>query len=273
MIVVTTETIPGQEIVKILGLVRGNTIRARHLGRDIMAGLKSMVGGEIKSYTDLLDELDPSRQTGRLIDVGCGRGWFLIEAAKRGWEVTGTEYSDKAVELCEAAGINMFKGPLRVEEHEPGSFDVVTSFEVMEHINNLHEEVAKFETLLRPGGLFYCTTPNFNSANRYYQKDKFDIIGYPEHLCYFTRRTLNRLLGSHGLRKVRLRTTGISFTRIQTSKGNKSQRLGAKEAPDEKVRKLMDSGFLMRTAKVIANHMLSLTGLGMTLKGYYRKPQ
>ena len=54
MIIVTTETIPGHRIVKVLGLVRGNTIRARHLGRDIMAGLKSMVGGEIKSYTELL---------------------------------------------------------------------------------------------------------------------------------------------------------------------------------------------------------------------------
>lgn len=54
MLIVTTEIIPGHRIVQILGLVRGNTIRARHLGRDIMAGLKSMVGGEIKSYTDLL---------------------------------------------------------------------------------------------------------------------------------------------------------------------------------------------------------------------------
>lgn len=54
MIVVTTETVPGYRVVEVLGLVRGNTIRARHLGRDIMAGLKSMVGGEIKSYTELL---------------------------------------------------------------------------------------------------------------------------------------------------------------------------------------------------------------------------
>lgn len=54
MIVVTTETVPGYRIEEVLGLARGNTIRARHLGRDIMAGLKSMVGGEIKSYTELL---------------------------------------------------------------------------------------------------------------------------------------------------------------------------------------------------------------------------
>ena len=50
----TTSEIPGKKVVKILGVVRGNTIRARHIGRDIMAGFKNIVGGEIKSYTDML---------------------------------------------------------------------------------------------------------------------------------------------------------------------------------------------------------------------------
>ena len=56
MIVVTTETVPGKKIVKTLGLVRGNTTRARHIGRDIMAGLKNIVGGEITEYTKLMAE-------------------------------------------------------------------------------------------------------------------------------------------------------------------------------------------------------------------------
>ena len=56
MIVVTTETIQGKQIVKTLGMVRGNTIRARHIGRDIMAGLRSIVGGEITDYTKMLAE-------------------------------------------------------------------------------------------------------------------------------------------------------------------------------------------------------------------------
>ena len=56
MLVINTESIPGKEIVKILGLVQGNTIRAKHAGRDIMAGLKNLVGGELKAYTELLTE-------------------------------------------------------------------------------------------------------------------------------------------------------------------------------------------------------------------------
>ncbi|HNY78613.1 MAG: YbjQ family protein [Sedimentisphaerales bacterium] len=56
MLLSTTDTIEGKTITKHLGLVRGNTIRARHLGKDILAGLRNLVGGEIAEYTKLLGE-------------------------------------------------------------------------------------------------------------------------------------------------------------------------------------------------------------------------
>jgi len=56
LIVVTSPTIPGKKIVRTLGLVRGNTIRARHVGKDIMAGLRNIVGGEVTEYAKLLAE-------------------------------------------------------------------------------------------------------------------------------------------------------------------------------------------------------------------------
>ncbi len=56
MIITTTFDVPGKKAGKILGLVKGNTIRARHIGRDVMAGLKNIIGGEIKSYTQLLNK-------------------------------------------------------------------------------------------------------------------------------------------------------------------------------------------------------------------------
>jgi uncharacterized protein YbjQ (UPF0145 family) len=56
MVVVNTETIPGHAIREVKGLVQGNTIRAKHVGRDIVAGLKNIVGGELKGYTELLTE-------------------------------------------------------------------------------------------------------------------------------------------------------------------------------------------------------------------------
>ena len=57
------ESVPGQQITQHLGLVQGNTVRAKHVGRDIMAGLKNIVGGELKGYTELLtDARDESTQ-------------------------------------------------------------------------------------------------------------------------------------------------------------------------------------------------------------------
>lgn len=67
MIVVNTETIPGHRIVELKGLAQGNTIRAKHLGRDIGAGLKNLVGGELRAYTELMTEAR-RQATERMID-------------------------------------------------------------------------------------------------------------------------------------------------------------------------------------------------------------
>ncbi|MBI2873027.1 MAG: YbjQ family protein [Chloroflexi bacterium] len=54
MIIVTTDEIPGRRVTKVLGLVRGNSVRARHIGRDIVAALRNIVGGEVKEYAELM---------------------------------------------------------------------------------------------------------------------------------------------------------------------------------------------------------------------------
>ena len=71
MIYSTTETIPGREIRESVGVVTGNVVQAKHIGRDIMAGLKSIVGGEIRGYTEMLNEAR---------DIAIGR---LVESAKQ----------------------------------------------------------------------------------------------------------------------------------------------------------------------------------------------
>ena len=67
MIVVTTEQIEGKKVTETLGLVKGSTIRARHVGRDIMAGLRNVVGGEVKDYTVMLAQAR-EESLGRMID-------------------------------------------------------------------------------------------------------------------------------------------------------------------------------------------------------------
>lgn len=73
MILTTTEDIAHKKIVKTLGLVRGNTIRARHLGRDIAAGLRNLIGGEIREYTKLIAE-SREQSIDRMIDEAKSMG-------------------------------------------------------------------------------------------------------------------------------------------------------------------------------------------------------
>ena len=73
VIVTTTNEIPGAKVVKILGVVKGNTVRARNIGRDIGAGFKNMVGGEIKTYTDMTTNARDeafNRMVNQAIDLG-----------------------------------------------------------------------------------------------------------------------------------------------------------------------------------------------------------
>ena len=67
MILVTTDEVPGHRVTRVLGLVQGNTVRAKHLGRDIAAGLKNIVGGELRGYTELLVE-SRNQAIGRMLE-------------------------------------------------------------------------------------------------------------------------------------------------------------------------------------------------------------
>ncbi len=225
----------------------------------------------VQSYHDLLDQMEEFRKNNTIIDVGCGKGWFLIEARKRGWEVYGTEFSDEAVKICTAQGINMRKGDLDSSAFGNVKFDVVFSSEVIEHVNNPTIQFQEMYAILRKGGLLYLTTPNWNCYLRYKFKANYNIIEYPEHLGYFTKSTMNFGLTKAGFKKWKLLTTGISLSRASFSGGDK---ISAEViiAKDEKLRALMVENRFMKWIKIVANYFLSLTGLGITLKAFYIKP-
>ncbi len=81
MILVTTMEVPGRRIVHCLGLVRGNTVRARHLGRDLQAVLRNIVGGEVLEYTKLLAE-SREQAIDRMVDEARARGADAIVALR-----------------------------------------------------------------------------------------------------------------------------------------------------------------------------------------------
>ena len=225
----------------------------------------------IKRYHEILDSFEPYRKNNKLIDVGCGIGYFLEAAKERGWEVYGTEFTEKAIQICSQKGIKMKKGILDPKNYMPEEFDIITSFEVIEHINNPIHELNSFHKLLRKGGLVYVTTPNFNSLLRYRLKSSYNNICYPEHLSYYTPKTLKKVFTSLGFMTIKIESTGISISRLKKSKGLVSEKAISPNSDDEKIRNQIENKKYLQHLKKIMNSILTITGKGDALKGWFIK--
>ena len=220
----------------------------------------------LKRCNQLLDHFEAFRKTNKIIDVGAGDGWFLHEAMKRGWEAYGTEFEDRAVENCRSKGIRMQKGVLDPIHYTPGEFDIVTSFEVVEHISNPREEFAYFNRILRPGGLVYVTTPNFNSVSRDLLKSNWDVVHYPEHLTYYTPSTLTNAFARSGFSRRWITTAGLSYSRYRHSAGKEGGGLN-----DEKIRAMTEHNIVGMLVKRAVNGVLHVSRKGDGIKAEFVK--
>ena len=165
----------------------------------------------------------------------------------------------------------MAQGILDPKNYAPDFFDVIVSIEVIEHINNPKEEIQNFGTILRHGGVVYLTTPNFNSISRIILKEKWNVLGYPEHLCYYTPGTITRLFNDHHFKKLSMETTGISVTRMKSSLSGSHETGIASTSTDEKLRRTLESNFILRAMKSLANSTLTFTRRGDNLKATFVK--
>lgn len=81
MIIVTTDFVPGKEVKELKGFVRGSTIQSKHIGKDILAGLRTIVGGEISEYTEMMDEAR-QKAIGRMVDDAKAKGANAVIAMR-----------------------------------------------------------------------------------------------------------------------------------------------------------------------------------------------
>jgi len=230
----------------------------------------------LERYDELLGSFEPHRQTNQIADLGCGNGHFLACAARRGWVVTGTEFADDALEICRSKGITTRRASSEPDPDEAGRFDVVTAFEVVEHLCDPIGELGAAALLLRAGGILYITTPNFDAIGRRLLRDRWRVIQYPEHLGYFTGRTLDQALRRSGLHQLSLRSTGVSVDDLRRglTVGRFSTALGPRQPPevnDESIRQGIQRRRSLQTGSRLVNSALTRSNLGDTLKATYQR--
>jgi 2-polyprenyl-3-methyl-5-hydroxy-6-metoxy-1,4-benzoquinol methylase len=221
-------------------------------------------------YRELLDSFEPYRRTNRILDFGCGLGYFLEEAEARGWEAHGCEFSSRALDGTAEKGLKVVRAPVGPGTFDRDAFDVVTAFEVVEHLREPALEAGTITEALRPGGLFYCTTPNFGALARRVVGERWVIIEYPEHLFYFTGASLRRWLERFDLHAVSIIATGFSPSTLRRSVAPAdapSKRAGP--GGDENLRLAVEQSRALQLMKSTVNRTLSLLMLGETLKGRF----
>lgn len=147
-----------------------------------------------------------NKTKGSLLDVGCGKGFFLKIAKDNGWEVHGIDISDYAREFAKKQfNLNVSLGDLENIEFSEKKFDVITLWDTLEHLRRPYEVLEKIKKLLKKEGRLFIKTPNINSI--FYKLYRRYWLGFnPFHLYYFSPKTLREILQQSGFRIVKLET-------------------------------------------------------------------
>jgi len=172
-----------------------------------------------QSLLRAIARLGPYSARRKLLDFGCGGGYFLAQARNAGWSVTGFDAGRAALESCRS---QQFAVTCELGELEPASFDVIVLNHVLEHIEDPGGLLASLRTLLAPQGKLFIEVPNVRSARARLslplltRRFGFDerYRAFPIHLWYFSPVTLRRLVGNAGYSSISWTTRGIGLEEL-----------------------------------------------------------
>jgi 2-polyprenyl-3-methyl-5-hydroxy-6-metoxy-1,4-benzoquinol methylase len=153
----------------------------------------------------------------RALDVGCATGIFLEVASRAGWDVEGIDISSYAVGKAREKGMKARVGELSAAHYPDGSFDVVTLWDIIEHVMEPSTVLAECERILAPGGLLVVSTPDAGSPPaRILRGNWLGFRSIDEHLYFFSRKSLAVMLGAAKFDVLRSGSVGkyISLSRI-----------------------------------------------------------
>jgi 2-polyprenyl-3-methyl-5-hydroxy-6-metoxy-1,4-benzoquinol methylase len=161
---------------------------------------------------------------GRLLDVGCGYGPFLSAAEQAGYSPFGIDISKEAAAYTgEELGFKVAAASL--EEFLPGAlgvqeFDVITLWFVIEHLKEPAEALRKINTMLRTGGVFAFSTPNYNGITRILSMNRFLGANPVDHYAVWTPQTARKLLKKYGFKVKYVRTPVVHQQRFFRNQDN-----------------------------------------------------
>lgn len=222
---------------------------------------------------EIIAGFEPYRETGRLLDVGFGSGTILDEAKNQNWDSYGTEVSRPAYEQAVRSGHRVYHGSLRDAAFEDGFFDVITASEIIEHLPDPYEELLEIARILRPGGLFWATTPSARSLSFRLMKQSWSIVSPPEHTQLYSKAGAELILRKAGFTSIRVVTSALNPAEIVNhyrTKGTASStfnRVGTGYELNEK----LTSSPLRKKIKSGLNAVLNLFQLGDSLRIFAQK--
>ncbi len=164
-------------------------------------------------YCGLLDFLEGFKKNLSLLDVGCGPGLFVKAAEERGWAAQGVDISSSAVEFGKKnLGVHLFCGSLEEMHFEEDRFDVILFQDVVEHLFDPLTVLGEVYRVLRRGGVVFISTPNLRSFMGRLLGKEWAVLNPAEHLYYFTRGTLMKMLSQIGYSRTLSLDLSLSFT-------------------------------------------------------------
>ena len=182
-----------------------------------------------KGFQHSLKMLEDLGAQGSLLDIGCGRGKFLDLARSRGWQVAGIEPGEEhTLYTKEKLKIEVTKTSLEAAQFPAERFNVITLWDVIEHVADPKDVLKKVRSWLRPGGLILLATPNHQSLLNFLARRVYVLSGgrikkplayffVPEHVLYFTPVSLRQLVKECGFVPVREMQTGTDIDRYSVT--------------------------------------------------------
>ncbi|MCF8266954.1 MAG: class I SAM-dependent methyltransferase [Ignavibacteriales bacterium] len=144
------------------------------------------------------EKLGKSTEKPSLLDIGCGMGLFVYKANKAGFNASGLELSEYAANFAASKGLKIYNLPFEDLPDDEAQYDVIVMREVIEHLPDPLTTLKKVRNLLKPGGLLFLTTGNYDCPERRLRGSEWFYFMPAGHIYIFSNRTIKKILVKAG---------------------------------------------------------------------------